>query len=79
MRLHERERESAAAQALIDAAQAGTGGLLVVEGPSGAGKSALLGELAGRAGAAGIVVRSAGATRLGAEVPFALARWLLEP
>ena len=79
MRLLERERESAATQALIEAAGAGVGGLLVVEGPSGVGKSALLGELVERAVAAGMVVRSVHATRLGAEVPFALARWLLEP
>src|SRR5690349_21477461 len=79
MRLLERDRESAAALALIESAVAGAGGLLVAEGPSGVGKSALLAELAGRAAAAGMVVRTARATRLGAEVPFALARWLLEP
>src|ERR1700741_3068831 len=79
MRLLEREREYAAAQALIDGAVTGGGGLLVVEGPSGIGKSALLAEVARRAEAAGVAARSVRATRLGAEVPFALARWLLEP
>src|ERR1700761_1097356 len=79
MRLLERERECAAAQALIDGAVTGGGGLLVVEGPSGIGKSALLAEVARRAETAGVATRSVRATRLGAEVPFALARWLLEP
>ena len=69
MRLLEREREYAAAQALIDGAATGGGGLLVVEGPSGIGKSALLAELARRAAAAGVAARSVRATRLGAEVP----------
>src|ERR1700739_4592310 len=79
MRLVERELEFTVAQALVDEVVAGTGGVLVVAGPSAIGKSALLGALADRARAAGVAVRSVGATRLGAEVPFALARWLLEP
>ncbi|MGH2928944.1 MAG: AAA family ATPase, partial [Solirubrobacteraceae bacterium] len=79
MRLLERERECAAAQALIDAAATGGGGLLVVEGPSGIGKSVLLAEVVRRAGAAGVAARSVRATRPAAEAPFALARWLLEP
>ncbi len=79
MRLLERDRERAAAQGLVDAAVAGVGGVLVIEGPSGIGKSVLLEEVAGRARAAGVAVRSVHATRLGAELPFALARWLLEP
>src|SRR5436305_1611623 len=66
MRLVERERECAAAQALIDAAAGGAGGLLVIEGPPGIGKSALLADLAGRAGAAGVAACSVRATRLGA-------------
>jgi DNA-binding CsgD family transcriptional regulator len=79
MGLMERDREVAAAQALVDDAARGIGGLLVIEGPSGSGKSALLAQLAQRAGHAGIAVRSARATRLGAGVPFGLARGLLEP
>ncbi len=79
MRLLERDRERAAAQGLVDRAVAGVGGLLVIEGPSGIGKSVLLTETAERARAAGVAVRSVHATRLGAELPFALARWLLEP
>ncbi|MGH2889798.1 MAG: AAA family ATPase [Solirubrobacteraceae bacterium] len=79
MRLLERERECAAAQALIDAAATGGGGLLVVEGPSGIGKSVLLAEVVRRAGAAGVAARSVRATRPAAEAPFALARWLLDP
>ena len=79
MRLLERERECAAAQSLIDAATEGEGGLLVVEGPSGIGKSALLAEVARLAEEAGVAVLPVRATRLGGEVPFALARWLLEP
>ena len=79
MRLWERERECAAAQALVDRAVAGGGGLLVVEGPPGIGKSALLAELAERAVAGGVVTQLGRATRLGGEIPFGLARWLLEP
>ncbi|MGH2857127.1 MAG: ATP-binding protein, partial [Solirubrobacteraceae bacterium] len=79
MWLVERDRELSVAQGLVEVTRAGTGGLLVIEGPSGIGKSALLGELAGRAAAGALAVRSVRATPLGAEVPFALARWLLEP
>ncbi len=79
MRMLERDRECAAAQALVDGVVAGVGGLLVIEGPSGSGKSVLLAELARRADAAGVAVRSVRATRLGVDVPFVLARRLLEP
>ena len=79
MRLRERELECAAAQALVDRAAAGSGGLLVIEGPPGIGKSALLAELARRAGVAGLAVHAVRATRLGGEIPFGLARRLLEP
>jgi DNA-binding CsgD family transcriptional regulator len=79
MRLLERDREGAAVRALVDRAVAGSGGLLVIEGPSGIGKSALVAQLAGSAVVAGVAVRSARGTRLGGEIPFALARWLLEP
>src|SRR4051812_45517116 len=79
MRLVEREQERAAVQALVDDAAGGTGGFVVIEGPPGIGKSALLAELATRAGAAGVAVCSARTTRLGTGIPFALARWLLQP
>jgi DNA-binding CsgD family transcriptional regulator len=39
----------------------------------------VLAEVARRAATVGVAARSVRATRLGAEVPFALARWLLEP
>jgi DNA-binding CsgD family transcriptional regulator len=79
MQLLERDWECAAAGALVEKAAAGGGGVLVIEGPPGIGKTTLLADLAARAGAAGIAVRSARATHLGVEIPFALARWLLEP
>src|SRR5262249_9334704 len=79
MRLRERELECAAAQALIDRAAAGSGGLLVIEGPPGIGKSALLAELAERAGVAGLTVQAVRATRLGGEMPFGLAGGLCGP
>ena len=79
MRLRERDQEGAAAQALVKRAVAGRGGLLVIEGPSGIGKSTLLADLAVRAAAAGVTWHSVRATRLSSEIPFGLARWLLEP
>jgi DNA-binding CsgD family transcriptional regulator len=79
MWLLERERECAAAQALVDGVVAGTGGLLVIEGPSGIGKSVLLAELTEQARHAGVTVFSAHATLLGGGISFGLARWLLEP
>ena len=79
MGLVERDRECAAAQALIEAAATGAGGSLVIEGPPGIGKSALLAEVTRRAAGAGVATQSARASRLGGGVPFALVRWLLAP
>src|SRR3954452_20822301 len=79
MRVLERDGERAAVQALIDRAATGGGWVLVITGPPGIGKSALLAELAERAAEASVAAHSVHATRLGGEIPFGLARWLLEP
>jgi predicted ATPase len=52
-RLVERDRELSVLQDAMDAAQQGTGRVIMIEGPPGIGKSSLLGvslELAGTAG-----------------------------
>jgi hypothetical protein len=79
MRLLERDRELAAAQALVDRAVAWCGRVAGDRGPAGDRQDGPLEETAGRARAAGVALRLVQATRLGAELPFALARWLLEP
>lgn len=79
MALLERDSERAAAHGLIDGVAVGLGGLLVIKGPPGIGKSALLAEVAERAAEVGVSAQSIRATRLGGQIPFGLARWLLEP
>jgi predicted ATPase len=58
-----RERELAEIGRVIDAAQAGSGGLVVVDGPAGIGKTRLLEEAVRAASAAGVGVF--GGPRLG--------------
>jgi DNA-binding CsgD family transcriptional regulator len=79
VQLEDREVECAGLESLITGARDGRGGVIVLEGPSGAGKSALLAWLAARSEGAGIRAVAVRATPLGAEVPFGLARRLLEP
>src|SRR3954447_25126111 len=79
MDLLEREAEYAALETLIDDVTGGGSGLVVLDGPAGAGKSALLAALPGLAGPADVNLVAGRATELGGDVPFGLARRLLEP
>jgi tetratricopeptide (TPR) repeat protein len=74
----EREHERAALEGLVADVRRGGGGYIVVEGPLGVGKSALLGELVAYGASARVNILFARATRLGRDVPFGLARRLLE-
>jgi hypothetical protein len=74
LELLERETECATLDRLIEG-----GGLVVFEGPPGAGTSALLCVLDARADAAGRLALCARATPPVRDVPFGLARRLLEP
>jgi DNA-binding CsgD family transcriptional regulator len=78
MHLVERDAEYSALDELISGVALGRSGLVVVEGPPGAGKSALLAALPARADEVGVTVVAARATELGRDVPFGLARRLLE-
>jgi DNA-binding CsgD family transcriptional regulator len=77
--LLERERELARLDRLIDAAEAGHGGLLLVEGPAGIGKSELLAAVRRRAWARELVVLSARPSELDREFPFGVVRQLFAP
>ena len=74
MSLHERERELAAIDELLE-----QGGLLVVEGPAGIGKTSLIEAAVVRASAAGRRSLVARGSLLEAAFPFGLARQLFEP
>jgi DNA-binding CsgD family transcriptional regulator len=75
--LVERERELEVVERLLDAARSGAGGVALVEGPPGIGKSSVLS--AARAAAADLRVVSARGGELERELPFGIARQLLEP
>ncbi|MEQ8834065.1 MAG: AAA family ATPase [Miltoncostaeaceae bacterium] len=78
-RILERERESAALEACLDAALAGDGAVAVVEGAPGIGKTALAAVVRHRAtGRSFPVLRAAGA-ELDAEFPFGVVIQLLAP
>ena len=74
-----REDELEAVAALLAAARAGTGGVLVVEGPAGIGKTSLLRGARERAAGEGMTVLHGRATELERDYPMALARQCLEP
>src|SRR4051794_5287229 len=75
--LVEREGEIRALDGLVRAAAAGRGGLVSVEGSPGIGKSALLAFARERAEASDVRVLYARGTELGRDVPFGVARRLL--
>jgi DNA-binding CsgD family transcriptional regulator len=75
----EREGELARIDALLAAARAGDGGLLVVTGPAGIGKTVLLGAARERAGRAGMRVLAGRGGELEGGFSFGVARQLFEP
>lgn len=62
----------------LSRAQAGDGGVVVLEGPSGIGKTAVLGAAAEHASSRGFEVLHARASELERELAFGIARQLLE-
>ena len=74
----EREAEMAALEAMLGAAQAGDGRLVVVEGSAGIGKTRLLAEARARAAAAEFEVLSARGGELEGEFAFGIVRQLFE-
>src|SRR5215831_1921263 len=77
--LYEREGELARVDALLAAARAGRGGVLLVSGPAGIGKTVLLGAARDRAGQAGMRVLAGRGGELESGFSFGVARQLYEP
>lgn len=71
-----REHELARIDELVDRAQAGSGGVAVLEGPAGIGKTALLAEVTRRADRLGFSVLHGGGARLELEYGFGVVRQL---
>lgn len=77
--LLERADELARIDALLAAARAGRGGVLVITGPAGIGKTVLLSKAADRAGRAGIRVLAGRGEELESGFSFGVVRQLFEP
>ena len=77
--LCEREGELASVDALLSAARAGRGGVLLITGPAGIGKTVLLGAARQRAGQAGMRVLAGRGGDLEGDFSFGVARQLFEP
>ena len=77
--LLEREAELAQIGGALDAAAAGSGGLIVIEGAPGIGKSTLMDEAAALAEARGMVVLRARGSIMETEFAFGLVIQLLAP
>jgi DNA-binding CsgD family transcriptional regulator len=77
--LCEREDELARVDALLAAARAGRGGVLLITGPAGIGKTALLEAARQRAGQAGMRVLAGRGGELEGGFSFGVARQLFEP
>jgi DNA-binding CsgD family transcriptional regulator len=71
-----RECELERLDALIERAQAGSGGLAILDGPAGIGKTALLAEATRRADQAGFTVLRSGGSRLERDYAFGVVRQL---
>jgi DNA-binding CsgD family transcriptional regulator len=76
--LLERTGELTVLAGLVERLADRRGGIVLLEGPAGAGTSALLGALEARAAGAGLPVLRARGSDLGREIPFGLARRLLD-
>jgi len=77
--LLERDDQVAQLEDLLDRAQTATGGVVLVEAAAGLGKTRLLDRIRRRAARLGVRVLAARATELEGELPFGVARQLLEP
>src|SRR6516225_6713615 len=77
--LCEREGELARVDALLTAARAGRGGVLVITGPAGIGKTVLLGAARERASRVGMRVLAGRGGELESGFSFGVARQLFEP
>ena len=77
--LLERERELGSLHAALDRLATGQGSSLLIEGPAGIGKTRLLAEARSLAEDRSLLVRAARAGQLEREIPFGVARHLLEP
>jgi len=75
----ERAAEYEAIRALVGRAQAGQGGLLVVEASAGIGKTTLLTTLSRHGERVGMVVARARGSELERQYPYGIVRQLLEP
>jgi DNA-binding CsgD family transcriptional regulator len=78
-RLLERERELQTLRAAMERLVAGEGSMLLVEGPAGIGKTRLLERALSLADQRSVLARAARAGQLEREMPFGVARQLLEP
>ena len=79
VRLCEREGELACVDALLAAARASRGGVLLITGPAGIGKTVLLGAARERASQAGMRVLTGRGGELESGFSFGVARQLFEP
>ena len=79
MSLFERERELGVLAGALERLAAGQGSMVLVEGPAGIGKTRLLGEAGKLVRDDRITVRTARGGQLEREMPFGVARQLLEP
>ena len=69
--MHGRRAEQVVTRGLLERAQRGIGGVLLVDGEPGIGKSSLLREAAGEAAGRGFFLAAGAAGQLGRTVPFA--------
>lgn len=76
--LLERDRELEALRGALARAAGGSGSLVIVEGPAGIGKTRLLRETAILAERSGLLVRNARGGEMERDLPFGIARQLLE-
>ena len=77
--LFERDDQVTRLEDMLDRARAATGGVVLIEAAAGLGKTRLLNRIRRRAARLGVRVLAARATELESELPFGVARQLLEP
>ncbi len=77
--LLERDKELTTVEQLLDAAEAGSGGVIVIEGEAGAGKTSLLGAAAEMAAQREMLVLRARGGEYERDFPYGVVRQLFEP